>query len=379
MSATVRGQVTATTRLWLTIAACTYLAGVVVLVRSPASVPAAVSAGVVASVMLTTGAIIVLRSEVARIGWLLLGTGATIHLFIAAEAVDAAGRTDAHLLWLSIIGLAPVPLMLAVVLFPSGRATTPFGRALVWFTLVSQLGFHTLQVVAALGVIGGEWATYRALADTSVPLTVLGALGIHIAAYRRRPRIQQLQVKYLILGLSLATATFFVSESGGALMLGGGIPANWRLVIDPLGPGAVPIAIMLAMTRYRLYDIDRFISRTLAYALLVGLLGLLFVVGVATVASLLPTQDSLAVALSTVGVVALFDPLRRRVIDVVDRRFDRTRYVARQVVDDFGRDVQDVTDAAEIADRVHAVISRTIAPTTVAVWQPGTTGRGGTS
>ncbi len=379
MSAPVRGQVTATTKLWLAVAACTYLAGVVVLVRSSASVPAAVSAGVVASVMLTTGAIIVLRSEVARIGWLLLATGATIHLFTAAEAVDAAVRTDAHLLWLSIIGLAPLPLMLAVVLFPSGRATTPFGRALVWFTLVSQLGFHTLQVAAAVDVIGGEWATYRALADTSVPLTIFGALGMNIVAYRRHPRIQQLQVKYLILGLSLAAATFFVSESGGALMVGVGMPANWKLVIDPLGPGVVPIAIMLAMTRYRLYDIDRFLSRTLAYALVVGLLGLLFIGGVATVASVLPTQDRLGVALTTVAVVALFDPLRRRVVDVVDRRFDRTRYVARQVVAGFGRDVQDVTDVGEIADRVHAVVGRTLAPSTVAVWQPTSPGRGGTS
>jgi hypothetical protein len=379
MSAPLRRQVTATTKVWLAVAVCTWLAGVVAVVHSPASVAAVVSAGVVASIMLTTGAIIVLRSDVARIGWLLLATGATIHLFTAAEAVDAAVRTDAQLLWLSIIGLSPLPLMLAIVLFPSGRATTPFGRALVWFTLVSQLGAHTLQVAAAVDVIGGDWATYRALADTSVPLTVFGALGMHVIAYRRRPRIQQLQVKYLILGLSLAAASFFVSESGGALMVGGGMPANWKLVIDPLGPGLVPIAIMLAMTRYRLYDIDRFISRTLAYALVVGLLGLLFVVGVATVAGVLPTQDRLAVALTTVVVIALFDPLRRRAVDVLDRRFDRTRYVARQVVDDFGRDVQDVTDVGEIADRVGAVVHRTLAPSTVALWQPTAPPRGGTS
>jgi len=376
MSTTVPRQVAATTRFWLAVAALTYLAGIVVLVRSPASVPAAVSAGVVALVMLATGAIIVLRSDVARLGWLLLTTGATIHVFVAAEAVDAAARTDAHLLWLSVIGLSPVPLLLAIVLFPSGRSTTAFGRALVWFALVTQLGFHTLQVAAAVDVIGGGWATYRTLADTTVPLTVFGALGMHIAAYRRRPRIQQLQVKYLILGLSLAAMTFFVSESGGALMVGAGVPANVKLIIDSLGPGLVPIAIMLAMTRYRLYDIDRFISRTLAYALVLGMLGLLFVGSIATVASLLPTQDRLAVALTTVVIVALFDPLRRRIVDVVDRRFDRTRYVRRQVVDSFGRDVQDVTDLDEIAERVHAIVARTVAPTTVALWRPATTKTG---
>jgi hypothetical protein len=110
-----------------------------------------------------------------------------------------------------------------------------------------------------------------------------------------------------------------------------------------------------------------------------GLLGLLFMGSVSTVASLLPAQDSLAVAVTTVAVVALFNPLRRRVVDVVDRRFDRTRYVARQVVTEFGREVQDVTDLDEIGHRVHAVVGRTLAPSTVAVWQPTAPGRGGTS
>ena len=88
------------------------------------------------------------------------------------------------------------------------------------------------------------------------------------------------------------------------------------------------------------------------------------------VTSLLPAQDRLAVALSTVIVVALFDPLRRRVIGAVDRRFDRRHYVAGKVVEDFGRQVQDITDVAEISDQVRVVVSRTVAPTTVAVWRP---------
>ena len=85
--------------------------------------------------------------------------------------------------------------------------------------------------------------------------------------------------------------------------------------------------------------------------------------------SLLPAQDRLAV-FSTVAVVALFDHSGRWVIDAVDRRFDRRRYVARQVVEHFGRSVQDITDVAEISDQVRAVVSRTVAPTTVAVWRP---------
>jgi hypothetical protein len=362
------------TTAWLIVAAVTYVAGVVAVVEGPSSLAAGVSAVVVALVMLCTGAIIVLRTEVARLGWLLVATGATIHHFTAAEAVEMAARTDAHLLWLSVIGLSPVPLMLAVVLFPSGRAANSFASVLVWFTVATQLGFHGLQVAAVVDVVVGDWATYRTLADTMVPLTVFGALGMHIAAYGRRPRIQQLQMKYLILGLSVAATTFFFTASGGALMQGDGVPESVRLVLDPLGPGTVPVAMLLAITRYRLYEVDRILSRTLAYALVLGSLAALFVGTVTLVSTILPAQDRLAVAATTVAVVLLFNPLRRRVVDAVDRRFDRTRYVARQVVDGFGRDVRDVTDPAEIGQRVHAVVSRTVAPSTVAMWQPGTGG-----
>lgn len=105
---------------------------------------------------------------------------------------------------------------------------------------------------------------------------------------------------------------------------------------------------------------------------MVAALGAVFVGGVAAISGLLPTQDRLAVVLTTLAVMALFDPLRRRATDAVDRRFDRQRYVAQQVVEDFGRAVQDVTDPAEVVERVHAVAGRTLAPVTVAVWQPRT-------
>jgi len=150
-------------------------------------------------------------------------------------------------------------------------------------------------------------------------------------------------------------------------------PSRHRLLVAVLLALAVIATGCRDATADRLDDVDRLVSRTAAYAVVVVTLALLGIGGVLVVTSLLPAQDRLAVALSTVAVVALFDPVRRRVIDVVDRRFDRSRYVARQVVEDFGRDVQDVTDVADIADRVHAVIGRTVAPTTVALWRLETT------
>lgn len=280
-----------------------------------------------------------------------------------------AGRTDAQLVWLSIIGFCPTPLLAAIVLFPTGRASTRSAQIVLVGGVGAQVVAHGLQVAAALDLIGGDWASYRTFADTGVAVTVLAALVLHVVTYRRRPRNEQLQVKYLILALFLAAISFLVN-SGGVLTVVEDVPQQVSAFLDVLGPGLVPVAIVLAMTRYRLYEIDRLISRTLAYALVLGLLGALFVGGVAVIAALLPTQDSLAVVLTTLAVVGLFDPLRRRVTSAVDRRFDRTRYVARQVVEDFGRQVQDVTDLDEVVDRVHAVAGTTLAPTTVAVWQP---------
>ncbi len=357
------------TLTWLGIAGVVYLASVVDLARSGIEPISVVSGALLTFVMVGAGAIIVLRTDVPLLGWLLVAAGATINSFSAIEFVTVAGSTDAQLVWRSIVGFSPTALLAAIILFPTGRATTRFAQVVLAWAVGSQLVSHGLQLANALGLVGGDWAAYREFGDTAVAVTVFAALAMHVVAYRRRPRTGQLQVKYLILALVFGALSFLVG-SGGVLTIYEGTPDSLRVFIDILGPGLIPVAMVLAMTRYRLYEIDRLISRTVGYVLVVTFLGGLGVGALVALTALMPLQDRLATVAATLAVLALFNPVRRRVLAAVDSRFDRTRYVAQQVVDSFGRDIQDVTDIDEIGHRVHTVVSRTVAPTTVAVWQP---------
>jgi len=251
--------------------------------------------------------------------------------------------------------------MLAIVLYPTGRPASRLLAVLAGAVVV----LNGLSAVHWLGVNLSWWDPLTDPLELAVGLSTIPLFASFVEqarVYRRRPLEQQKQVKWYVLGL--------LTVPGYVVPFALGWSEEAFAAVDALLTLLFPIAILVGITRYRLYEVDRVISRTIAYGVVLGLLGLLFVGSVSTVASLLPTQDRLAVALTTVVVVALFDPLRRRVVDVVDRRFDRTRYVARQVVDSFGRKVRDVTDLDEIGRRVHAVVSRTVAPTTIAVWQP---------
>ena len=251
-------------------------------------------------------------------------------------------------------------LVLLLFAFPTGRFETRGARIGAAITLVPTVVWTPLEALHLLGVTGPAPEVPLSAVFTGFAALVLLGIGGQVVRYRRRPRIEQLQIKWFLLGIGVWLAYPL------AFALGLDASGVWGIVIS----APLPLAILAAITRYRLYDIDRIVSRTVAYATVVGLLALLGVGGVALLTSLLPTQDRLAVVLTTLAVVALFAPLRRRVVDAVDRRFDRTRYVARQVVEDFGRQVQDVTDLDEVVERVHAVTGATLTPATVAVWQP---------
>ena len=133
----------------------------------------------------------------------------------------------------------------------------------------------------------------------------------------------------------------------------------------------MPIAIGIAVTRYRLYEIDRIISRTLSYGLVTVTLALVFVGGVLGLQAVLApfTRDStIAVAASTLVVAALFQPLRRRVQRAVDRRFDRARYDGQKVVDAFGRQLRDEVDLDRLRTTLLATADDVVRPVSASVW-----------
>jgi hypothetical protein len=308
------------------------------------------------------GAIIVLRTETRLIGWLLVAAGILWPLDITFFPFGAAPPplTPVTEFLLTLGGLGYTCLLLLLLVFPTGRLDSRLARVAAVIALLPWVVGLPMGALGAMGVIGDAATPPFAVQLAVFGVVVVLGLTMQVLRYRHRPRVEQLQLKWFLLGVG-AFLVYPVLFAFGA---------DSGPLVDLAIISVLPVAVLVAITRYRLYEIDRIVSRTLAYAIVIATLGALFVGGIGLVATVLPAQDDLAVVATTIVVVALFDPLRRRVVDAVDRRFNRTRYVAQQVIAQFGRTVQDVTDLDEIDQRVHAVIGRTIAPTTVAVWRP---------
>jgi hypothetical protein len=138
-----------------------------------------------------------------------------------------------------------------------------------------------------------------------------------------------------------------------------------------VGISLIPLAIGVAVLKYRLYDIDRVINRTLVYGLLTVLLGAVYMVGVVGLGRLLNPvtgESALAVAASTLAVAALFQPARRRVQAVVDRRFNRRRYDAARTVEAFSLRLRDQVELDTLSAELLTVVDQTIQPTAVSLW-----------
>ncbi|MEX1125066.1 MAG: hypothetical protein WEE53_05320, partial [Acidimicrobiia bacterium] len=157
---------------------------------------------------------------------------------------------------------------------------------------------------------------------------MLAAIVSLVMRWKGARGVERLQLRWLVPSFAVLGAGL-LAEFGG---FQGSLAGN---VLLPAGAILVPVAIGFAILRYRLYEIDRIISRTVSYAVVVGLLGLVFFGVVTVLTSLLPAESDLAVAGSTLAVAALFNPVRRRVQGWVDRRFNRSRYDAQKVMDAF--------------------------------------------
>jgi len=130
----------------------------------------------------------------------------------------------------------------------------------------------------------------------------------------------------------------------------------------------LPVAIGVAILRYRLYDIDRIVSRTVGYGVVTGLLVGVYVGLVTGVSRLTPGGSSLAVAASTLAVAALFQPVRRRVQSVVDRRFNRSRYDAARTIDAYSARLREQVDLDSVHRDLLAVVRGTMQPASVGLW-----------
>ena len=270
-----------------------------------------------------------------------------------------------HPLWVPGVGLIGFLLLL----FPDGRLPSPRWRPVAWLLggTIGVLAITELllpgviqdrEYVNPLGIEGLEPFSQGAPGIALVMILVLcilaSALSV-VVRYRRAIGIERLQLKWMMaagLVAALAYALLFFWD-------GFYIQVVWAVI---------PVAIGFSMHRHRLYDIDRLISRTVSYALVIGLLALVYVGGVFLMNLVFPLEGNLAVAASTLAAAALFSPLRRRVQDRVDRRFNRTRHDALKVTDSYARSLGDEVDPERIVDGWIGIVSTTIQPATIGVW-----------
>lgn len=337
-----------------------------------------------AVLMIAVGSFLMVRRPANRIGVVLGGGGAAWLLYTAAgeyariaQAQTGTGELPAEYVaaWLgSWVGaLLPISLAALIVLFPDGRLTG-FRR---WFA-------YALLALAALAFSGGLllWGeTLVVLADFQlldlepayVPVDIAFGLGFLavvpatlslIGRYRSGDAVERQQVKWVLAAAGLFGVVFL---AGVLFVTEGRLQTIWEGALG-ISISSIPVAIAVAVFRYRLYEIDTILSRTVSYALVVGLLGLVVLALITAMTVFLPSDDPLVVAAATLAVFALFNPVRRRVQRWVDRRFNRSRYDATTVVDDFTGDLRDRVDPEEVVQGWVGVIETTMEPASVGVW-----------
>ena len=343
------------------------------------------------TIVLVTGVVgLVVAGHQPRnpIGWLLAGEAVFMLLSVAgggyANLVYRLGHHDLAfagppaLVLNQLFSYLLIGFPLVILLFPDGRLPSRRWRWVVRIylaitavvvlatsvaVLILVAGHHVdLQAsgnLASLGRFGTAWV----IPSTAALFITVGAFWLAAVArqalsWRRSAGERRQQLKWLASGAAVCGVFGIWAIATNS--------AIWEVLI--LGFAALPLSIGMGILKYRLYDIDRIISRTVAYAIVTGLL-----VGVYAGLVLLATQvlrfhGTVAVAASTLAAAALFSPVRSRVQRAVDRRFNRTRYDAGQTVAAFAARLKDTVDLDSVRDDLAGVVHRALEPAHVSVW-----------
>jgi hypothetical protein len=341
------------------------------------------------------GALIVTHRPDNRMGWLFCA-GVLLALNGALDAYalyTLAARPEAGLpggiaaawivSWSWLVGL--LLIVLVPLLYPTGRLPSPRWRPALWLTgsvgfagmLANAVGPGPLKasqvsvapnplgipaaagLVQAVEVIGGT---------ISIPL-FLAVVASVVLRFRRSQGVERQQLKWFAYASVGVVLTFILSG-----LLPTVFPGIGELRVDLISLSLTlgwPVALGIAILRYHLYDIDRLINRTLVYGLLTVLLGLIYALGVFLLGRLLNPaagESELAVAASTLAVAALFQPARRRVQDLVDRRFNRRKYNAARTIEVFSTRLRDQVDLDTLSTELLSVVDQTMQPTRASLW-----------
>jgi uncharacterized membrane protein YhaH (DUF805 family) len=332
------------------------------------------------------GALVASRRPRHPVGWLLLGVGLAVAVSVLSEPYVKYGllvrpgsvpgaRSLVPLLystWLVGLGCAGFVLLLT----PTGSLPSPGWR---WWARVAAaapvlvvLGFAVQPDPMAPEYLGNPLAVpalapgLLAAALAGIVVIVAGLVvgaGSLVLRFRRAHGTDRPQLRWLAVAAACAPALLLAALVAVVLGRDAVVLASLSLCVALL-----PLATGAAILRYRLYDLDRIISRTLAYGLLTVLLGLGYAAVVLGLGRLLPEGSSLVVAAATLAVAALFQPLRRRLQAVVDRRFNRRRHDAARIIQGFSARLRDQVDLDDLSAEVLAVVDQTMQPTQASLW-----------
>ena len=352
----------------------------------------------------TVGAVILARRPGNRIGWLCwaIGFAFTVSLWGSKQVwvvLADQGRSSAWALLpqlgiLAFLGTLLGLLPFLVLVFPTGQLLSRRWRPVAW-ALGLVLGLYLTAGLLTPGPIplslpdnpgnplGVEAAEgllrlVQTMAGVAAPVLALAALASVVVRFRSARGEERQQLKWF----TFVVAAELVLLPGLGSVAEQVAPEVGVLVVFPASISLIPLAIGLAVLRYRLYDIDRIINRTLVYGLLTVLLGATYTVSVFGLGQLLSPatgESALAVAASTLVVAALFQPARRRVQAAVDRRFNRRRYNAATSIQAFSSRLRDQIDLDTLSTELLAVVDQTMEPTRVSLWlRPSPHGSSGT-
>jgi hypothetical protein len=337
----------------------------------------------------TAGAVVASRRPTHPVGWLLLASGVLLAatgvaaaygpygLLARPGALPAAGFVAVYYPPFAVASLACLALVL--LLTPTGSLPSARWRwwarttvaAPVAFLLVvtvapkpSPLDYQALDSPFDFDAFGGVVLVVDLLAQVVTILAMVVGAGSLVLRFRRARGVERQQLRWVALAAGLVAAGAALALVGLAL----GSSALIGSVITQAFVALLLVAIGAAVLRYRLFDLDRIISRTVAYGLLTLLLGGGYAAVVLGLGQLLGRDSSLVVAAATLGVAALFGPARHRIQQAVDRRFNRRRHDAAQTIQGFSAHLRDQVDLDTLTADLLAVVDQTMQPTQASLW-----------
>jgi hypothetical protein len=338
----------------------------------------------------TTGLVLIWRIPANRIGWIYLTAGLLGGIDVAAfmyaryalirgwpMAAEAA-TIESTLYFPWIITMVSLPILL----FPDGKPPTPSWRWVgVGLGATYVAAFSTTFLRSGIdhedfADVANPWqseqlssfyesAVWSILVLPLLAVALVGPPAALIYRFRRSRGTERLQLKWLVFSATIAAIGLVITYA-----FQGEGPAWLGMItgVALIATLAIPITTGMAIVRYRLYDIDRLISRTVVYGVLVALLAAVYVGGVFLLGRLLPDQNSISVAISTLAVAALFNPLRRQVQQFIDRRLYRAQYDAQEVAEDFTNRLQHDFDLEVLYDDLLGVVEDVVKPEAAGLW-----------